>query len=95
MSHTNFTMNLRGASLFSASCVTTLLLFCKSSLSYMSFVFYAVRQKETIKRFCRELDIASTGSKMDMILRIRQLSMSATQYNAVYEKIFGISGIHV
>ena len=47
---------------------------------------------DTLKNFCRGLNISDKGSKFDMIERIRRMSMSKAEFNSVYAKIYGHSG---
>lgn len=49
-------------------------------------------QVTCIRRVCREAGIKAEGSTMDMILRLREMSITRSSFDKAYEKIFGCSG---
>ncbi|KAL3887374.1 hypothetical protein ACJMK2_027316, partial [Sinanodonta woodiana] len=45
-----------------------------------------------IRRLCRQMGIRPEGSAMDMIVRMREKSVSKGPFDLAYEKVFGTSG---
>ncbi|XP_013873396.1 uncharacterized protein LOC106524217 [Austrofundulus limnaeus] len=45
-----------------------------------------------IKRLCKQCGIDSRGSKMDLVLRLRDKMASRATYNKVFKKVWGASG---
>lgn len=54
---------------------------------YISFF-----QVTYIRRICKEAGVSQNGSAMDMIIRLRDMSITRGQFDSAYEKIFGTSG---
>ncbi len=42
---------------------------------------------------CKEVGVSAKGSAMDMILRMREQSVSRGQFDWAYQKVFGASGM--
>ncbi|XP_062600986.1 uncharacterized protein LOC134262628 [Saccostrea cucullata] len=57
-------------------------------------LFHLLMHEKTsaIKRMCRELGVKQGNSSVDMILKLRDLSINRSQFDLAYEKVFGCTG---
>lgn len=49
-------------------------------------------QVHAIRKICRECGVDSHGSKMELILRLRDEMKTRSKYDKIFQKIWGASG---
>lgn len=45
-----------------------------------------------VKKLCKQCGVDSKGSKMDLILRLREEMRNRSSYDKIFEKVWGASG---
>ncbi|KAJ8366171.1 hypothetical protein SKAU_G00150020 [Synaphobranchus kaupii] len=48
-----------------------------------------------VRRLCKECGLDNRGSKMDLVLRMREEMKNRSTYDKVFEKVWGASGSHI
>lgn len=56
------------------------------------FFFVHLLQVHAIRKLCRECRIDSKGSKMELILRLRDEMKTRSKYDKIFQKVWGASG---
>jgi len=58
----------------------------------MAVVASTFTQVDALRKLVKECGVDSKGSKMDLLLRLREEMKTRSTYNKVFQKVWGASG---
>lgn len=69
-------------------------LFCSNNTAVGNYTLFFLNtlQVHAIRKLCKECGIDSRGSKMELILRLREEMATRSKYDKVFQKVWCASG---